>query len=131
MLQHARVLGDVLIVGLNSDASARAVGGQGHPVVPQDERAELLAALAPVDFVIIFNEVSAEHLVDHLRPDVYVTGGHYSDLGQGVDVDGEKIPPEARVVLQYGGEVKIFPNKEGHSTSDLIHKVLTTYGPSD
>ena len=129
MLQRARALGDVLIVGLNSDASARASRGHGHPLVPQEERAELLAALAPVDFVIIFDEVSAERLVDHLRPDVYITRGHCCDLGEGVEVGGDEMPPEARVVLQYGGEVKILPDEEGHPTPDLTRKVLNTHGP--
>ena len=131
MLRRARALGDLLIVGLNSDSSTRALRGHGHPLVPQEERAELLAALTPVDFVIIFDEVSAERLVDHLRPDVYVAGGHYSDLGEGNEASGERLPPEGRVVLGYGGTIEILPDEEGSSTSDLIRKVLNTHGRSD
>src|SRR5438309_2589569 len=71
-LQAARALGDCLIVGLNSDASARALKGEGHPIVPQAERAELLAALACVDYVLIFEGLTAERVVAALRPEVYV-----------------------------------------------------------
>lgn len=128
MLRRARALGDVLVVGVNSDASALAFKGPGHPLVPQAERAELLAALAPVDFVIVFDEVSAERLVDLLCPDVYVKGGDYSLPQQGGTGGELKIPPEAQIVLRRGGEVKILPYEEGHSSSDLIGKVLTIYG---
>src|SRR5215204_334405 len=71
-LQAARSLGDLLIVGINSDASARGYKGPGRPVVPQDERAEIVAALRCVDYVTIFDDPTAEHLVAALRPDIYV-----------------------------------------------------------
>src|SRR5512140_3624213 len=67
-LQAARTLGDCLIVGLNSDGSARALKGEHHPIVPQAERAEMLAALACVDYVLLFDELTAEHVVATLRP---------------------------------------------------------------
>src|SRR5881275_839903 len=76
-LQAARALGDLLIVGLNSDASVRAYKGPGRPLVPQDERAELLAALRCVDYVVIFDEPTASALVSALQPDIYVKGGDY------------------------------------------------------
>ena len=130
LLQGARALGDMLIVGLNSDASARAFKDEGHPVVPQGERAWLLSAIGPVDYVIIFDEPTAERLVDHLRPDVYVKGGDYHTPGPGTASQGRKVAPEARVVLAYGGQVEILLYLEGHSTSDLIHRILETYGRS-
>src|SRR5436190_1383960 len=71
-LEAARALGDILVVGINSDASARGYKGPGRPVVPQDERAEIVAALRCVDYVTIFDEPTAVHLVEALRPDVYV-----------------------------------------------------------
>ena len=77
-LQAARALGDILVVGVNSDASVRAYKGPGRPVVPQDERAEILAALRCVDYVTIFDEPTATHLVEALQPEIYVKGGDYA-----------------------------------------------------
>src|SRR5213595_2928801 len=76
-LQAARALGDCLIVGLNSDMSTLALKGELHPIVPQDERAEMLAALACVDWIVIYDEVTAERVVSLIRPEVYVKGGDY------------------------------------------------------
>ena len=76
-LQAARALGDALVVGLNSDESVRAIKGPPRPLVPQAERAELLAALGCVDYVVIFDEPTAEALVGALKPEVYVKGGDY------------------------------------------------------
>jgi D-beta-D-heptose 7-phosphate kinase/D-beta-D-heptose 1-phosphate adenosyltransferase len=115
-LQEARHLGDMLVVGINSDASVRGYKGAGRPVVPQDERAEIVAALRCVDYVTIFDEPTATHLVEALHPDVYVKGGDYSP--------GAKPLPEAEAVLSYGGEVKIIPFVQGHSASDLIQRVM-------
>ncbi len=114
-LQDARDLGDVLVVGINSDASVRGYKGAGRPVVPQDERAEIVAALRCVDYATIFDAPTATHLVETLQPDVYVKGGDYSP--------GAKPLPEAEAVLSYGGEVKIVPFVQGHSASDLIQRV--------
>jgi D-glycero-beta-D-manno-heptose 1-phosphate adenylyltransferase len=113
-LEAARALGDILVVGINSDASARAYKGPGRPVVPQDERAEIVAALRCVDYTIIFDEPTAERLVQALRPDIYVKGGDYSP--------GGKPLPEAEIVKAYGGEVKIIPFVLGHSSTELIEK---------
>ena len=110
-LEAARALGDILVVGVNSDASARGNKGPGRPVVPQGERAEIVAALRCVDYVTIFDEPTAVRLVETLRPDVYVKGGDY---------DGSKPLPEAEAVRAYGGEVRIVPFVPGHSASKLI-----------
>ena len=125
-LRRARALGDVLIVGLNSDASARTFKGPGHPIVPLEERAELLAALEPVDYVVTFDEPTAERLVDLLRPDVYVKGGDY--VARPAGRPGEKVPAEASIVEGYGGEVRILPYLGGHSTSELIGRILKIHG---
>jgi rfaE bifunctional protein nucleotidyltransferase chain/domain len=114
-LQAARALGDALVVGLNSDASAAALK-PGRPLIPQDERAELIAALACVDVVVIFVGTEASPLVEALRPDVYVKGG---DWGQ----PGGKRPPEAAVVAAYGGQIAYLPYVPGHSTSELINRI--------
>jgi len=110
-LQQARDLGDVLIVGLNSDASTRAIKGSGRPIVTQHERARVLAALACVDYVVIFDGTTANGVVEALRPDIYVKGG---DWGDG------HAPPEAKVVEGYGGQVRILPYMAHHSTTRLI-----------
>lgn len=120
-LQQARALGDLLVVGLNSDASTRALKGPERPLVPEAERAALLAALRCVDYVTIFNERTAEALVEALQPDIYVKGGDYALASSGT-TDG-KVLPEAAVVQRYGGEVRLLPYLPGHSTSELIAKI--------
>jgi rfaE bifunctional protein nucleotidyltransferase chain/domain len=118
-LQRARELGDVLAVGLNSDASTRALKGEKRPIVPQGERARMLAALACVDYVIIFEETTANSLVEALKPDLYVKGG---DWGEGHN------PPEAEVVAGYGGQVRILPYLPEHSTTRLIETIVERFG---
>ena len=113
-LREAKALADILVVGLNSDASTRRLKGPGRPILPQEERAELLAALRCVDYVTIFEEDTAEELVQRLRPDVYVKGGDYA---QG------KALPEAKAVRAYGGEVRILALVPGRSTSALIERI--------
>jgi D-beta-D-heptose 7-phosphate kinase/D-beta-D-heptose 1-phosphate adenosyltransferase len=130
-LQAARDLGDALIVGLNSDASVRALKGAPRPLVPQAERAELLAALACVDDVVIFAEPTAETLVEALRPDVYVKGGDYRSIGETSDGGAapapRKVAPEMAVVQRYGGQVVVLPYSTGHSTTTLIENILQSY----
>lgn len=119
-LQGARAAGDALIVGLNSDKSTRLLKGQNRPIVPQGERATMLAAMWCVDYVVLFDTPTCEEMVDALRPDVYVKGGDYS-------LDGDKIPPEALVVLGYGGRVEFVPYLSQHSTTNLVERVLEIY----
>ena len=127
-LQEARALGDLLIVGLNSDASTRALKGPHRPLVPQDERAEILAALACVDYVTIFEEITAVALVETLRPDVYVKGGDYAADGaaQPAAINHVKLP-EAAPVLAAGGQVRLIPYVPGHSTSELIERIIERF----
>lgn len=115
-LRAARDLGDALAIGLNSDASTRA-RKPGRPLVPQDERAELLAALACVDVVTLFDAVTATALVETLRPDIYAKGG---DWGQ----PGGPQPPEADVVARYGGRVVFLPYIPERSTTALIERIV-------
>jgi rfaE bifunctional protein nucleotidyltransferase chain/domain len=124
-LQQARALGDVLAVALNSDASVRAIKGPLRPLTGQAERASLLAALRCVDYVTIFEQPTAEAVVDALRPDVYVKGGDYA-LDEGEAPDLARLP-EARIVLGYGGEVRLLPYAAGRSTSELIRLILSRY----
>jgi len=117
-LEAARRLGDVLVVGLNSDRSARRLKGPRHPLLPQADRAAVLAALRAVDYVVVFEQTTAEALVRLLQPEVYVKGGDYA---QGKEL------PEADDVAQYGGRVVILPLVAGRSTSELIQTILERY----
>ncbi len=118
-LREAASLGDALVVGLNSDASIRQSAKVGRPILPQADRAELLAALEMVDFVVLFEEKTAEALVAEVRPDVYVKGGDYTP----------ETLPEARIVEGYGGQVKLVRYHDARSTSGIIQKILDTYCP--
>jgi len=118
-LREARSLGDVLVVGLNSDASVRMLKGPDRPIVPQSERAEMLCHLRWVDYVCIFDEMRPNALIEVVQPHIHVKGGDYrpEDL------------PEAEVVRQYGGQMVILPLVEGRSTTNIIGRILDTYAP--
>jgi rfaE bifunctional protein nucleotidyltransferase chain/domain len=116
-LKEAREQGDVLFVGLNDDDSTRRVKGPGRPYVGQEDRAEVLAALRCVDYVVLFSEETAERLVSILKPDVYVKGGNYRL---------EELP-EARIVAGYGGEVHLTSLVAHRSTSNLISAIVARY----
>ena len=117
-LQEARALGDFLILGLNSDNSTRLLKGPGRPLVPENERAEILAALTCVDYVTIFPEPTAGPLVALLQPAIYVKGGDYAGA-DGSAPDVTRLP-EAKVVQEYGGTVRLIPYLPHHSTTELI-----------
>lgn len=112
-LRGAKAEGDVLIVGVNGDASVRALKGEGRPLLPVSERAELLDALEVVDAVVVFEEPTPTELVRRLEPDVFCKGEDYRD----VDI------PEAPVVQAYGGRVAYLPLVEGRSTTDLAARL--------
>lgn len=114
-LQRARDLGDVLLVGLNGDSSVRQLKGPGRPILPEADRAVVLAALRAVDAVVIFQQPTAEALVAAIQPAVYVKGG---DWGA-----GQRTPPEAAVVLSYGGRVQFIPYLPGRSTSEIVAQI--------
>jgi rfaE bifunctional protein nucleotidyltransferase chain/domain len=113
-LQAARALGDFLVLGLNDDASVRRLSkGSDRPLTPQNERAEILAALACVDLVVIFSQDTPLELILALRPDILVKGGDYTP-------DTIVGRPE---VLSWGGEVHVIPFVPGKSTSILIARI--------
>ena len=117
-LQDARALGDFLVLGLNGDESVAFLKGPGRPLVSAGERAEILAALACVDYVTIFPEKTANALVELLRPAIYVKGGDYAGAQTG-EPDLTRLP-EASSVLAYGGTIRLIPYLAGHSTTELI-----------
>jgi D-beta-D-heptose 7-phosphate kinase/D-beta-D-heptose 1-phosphate adenosyltransferase len=112
-LQAARQLGDRLVVGLNSDASVQMLKGPTRPLVSEDERAEVLAALSCVDYVTIFGEKTADKLLALLRPEIYAKGGDYTP---------ENLP-EALTVRAYGGKISIIPFVPGRSTTNLVNRI--------
>ncbi len=118
-LAAAREQADVLIVALNDDRSVAALKGAGRPIVPAAERAELLAALEPVDFVIIFGGDSPAGLLARLRPDVHCKG---TDYGKPENV------PEYQVVRAYGGRTALVGDPKDHATSDIISVVKALPG---
>lgn len=113
LLERARALGDLLVVGLNSDASVRRLKGPGRPLVPVEDRAYLLASLRPVDAVTIFEEDTPLALIRALLPDVLVKGADYRPD----EVVG------AEVVRAAGGDVHLLPLDEGRSTSGLLERI--------
>src|SRR5260370_21270462 len=117
-LQEARALGDFLILGLNNDAGVRSLKGAGRPLVPEMERAEILAALTCIDYVTIFAEPTAGPLVALLQPAIYVKGGDYA-AAQGDLPDPDRLP-EASIVQAYHGIVRRIPYLPHHSTTALI-----------
>ncbi|HEY3266496.1 MAG TPA: D-glycero-beta-D-manno-heptose 1-phosphate adenylyltransferase [Armatimonadota bacterium] len=113
-LEAARALGDILVVGVNSDDSVRRLKGDARPIVPEAERAEMLAALKPVDFTVIFHEDTPVETIAALKPDVHVKSGDYN---------ADSLP-ETPIVRSYGGRVEIVPFVHGFSTTDLIGTIL-------
>ncbi len=119
-LKAARELGDCLVVAINSDDSMRALKGNERPIIPEEQRAEILAALSCVDYVIIFQELDPFRLISLLQPDVLVKGG---DWAPEQIVGGEEV--EAR-----GGKVLSLPLVEGIGTSTIISSILNKYAKS-
>jgi rfaE bifunctional protein nucleotidyltransferase chain/domain len=109
-LQGAKAEGDLLVVGINSDEQVRKQKGPGRPLVSQNERAELVAAMAAVDYVTIFDESTVETLLLALKPDVHAKGTDYT----------EATVPEREVVRSYGGRIAIVGDPKNHSSSQMI-----------
>ncbi len=115
-LRDAKALGDILIVGINSDRSVREIKGADRPLVGEAERAELLAALEPVDYVTIFDEPDPRAALARLRPNIHCKGAEYAD--------GARQLPEREIVLGYGGEIRFLPFHPGLSTTAIIDRIL-------
>lgn len=116
-LREAKKTANVLVLALNSDSSVRSIKGEKRPLVTQQERAEVLAALEFIDFVTIFDELTPLELIKYLKPDVLIKGGDW---------------PEENVVGReeiktWGGKVTIIPEVEGKSTTNIVEKIKNTY----
>lgn len=110
---EARKLGDLLIVGINSDRSVRSLKGKTRPLISEQDRAELVSAMKPVDCVIIFDEINVSCLLETVKPDIYVKGGDYSL---------ENLP-EKETIIRLGIEVKFIPLVVGISTTELVKRI--------
>jgi D-glycero-beta-D-manno-heptose 1-phosphate adenylyltransferase len=114
-LQGAKALGGKLVVAINSDDSVRALKGEGRPVMPEQERAEIVAALSGVDAVLVFPEVDVRAIIREIRPDVQAKGTDYR----------ADTVPERDAVAEYGGRVEIVGDPKDHSTSEILRTRLS------
>lgn len=117
-LQEARAQGDCLVLGLNTDASVQRLKGPARPINNELDRAEVVGALACVDYVVLFGEQTAENLIAKVRPAVYVKGGDYT----------LETLPEAKIVQSYGGRVHFVEMVPGRSTTNVIKKIASEEG---
>lgn len=118
-LKEAKKTADVLVLALNSDDSVRAIKGDKRPLVGEDERAEVLAGLEYIDYVTIFSELTPLELICFLKPDVLVKGGDWPE---------EKVVGHDEI-KQWGGHVTIIPEVAGKSTTNIVDKIISIYGP--
>jgi D-beta-D-heptose 7-phosphate kinase / D-beta-D-heptose 1-phosphate adenosyltransferase len=117
-LEQARSHADLLVVGVNSDASVQRYKAPDRPIVTQADRAELIAGLECVDYVVIFDESTAERLLEAVRPEVYVKGADYAD----------RPLPERPLIESYGGQIVLVELEAGRSTSGLIEEIVRRFG---
>ena len=111
-LKEAKALGDILILGLNSDCSVKSLKGSNRPINNESDRAEVLSALKAIDYVVIFDEKTAENIVGEVKPDIYAKGGDYS-------IDAL---PEAKIVAEHGGKTVLLQLVDGKSSTNIINK---------
>jgi len=116
-LKEAKKQGDILVLGLNSDESVRSLKGEKRPLIPENERADMVASLESIDYVTIFHELTPLELIEYLKPDVLVKGGDWKEK----DVVGRDS------VAAWGGRVVIIPEIKGSSTTNIIEKVKKAY----
>jgi len=112
-LEAARALGDLLVLGLNGDKSVRQLKGPGRPLMSQDERAEILAALECVDYLVVFDDPTAKEVLEILKPNIHAKGTDYT----------RESVPERDTVLSYGGSIAIAGDPKDHSTKDFIRQI--------
>ena len=111
-LKEAKALGDILILGLNSDCSVKSLKGPNRPINNESDRADVLSALKAIDYVVIFDEKTAENIVGEVKPDIYAKGGDYS-----IDT-----LPEAKIVAEHGGKTVLLQLVDGKSSTNIINK---------
>src|SRR3989344_6657853 len=118
-LEKSKSYGNILIVMLNSDSSVKMLKGEKRPLVPQEQRAKIIASLEPVDYVVIFEEINPLNLMKEIKPDKHLKSG---------EIIEEKIRIEKELVESWGGEYIHLGLEEGESTTSIIRKILEAYG---
>jgi D-beta-D-heptose 7-phosphate kinase/D-beta-D-heptose 1-phosphate adenosyltransferase len=116
-LTEAKKQGNILVLGINSDESVRSLKGKERPLIPENERADVIAALESVDYVTIFHELTPLELIEYLKPDILVKGGDWKEK----DVVGREL------IEKWGGRVIIIPEVKGSSTTNIIEKIMQVY----
>lgn len=116
-LQNARELGDILVVGINGDAGVASLKGIGRPLQCESDRAEMIASLTSVDYVLVFDDLTVDKILRELQPDIHVKGTDYT----------EESVPERNTVRAYGGSVAIAGDPKDHSTRDLIQTIVARF----
>ncbi|MBL7055063.1 D-glycero-beta-D-manno-heptose 1-phosphate adenylyltransferase [Candidatus Woesearchaeota archaeon] len=116
-LQEAKKLGDILAIALNSDSSVKQIKGPQRPINDQEARAEVLASLEFVDYIVIFNETDPVKILSEIKPDIHVKGGDYK-LGEIIEKD---------IVEKNNGKIILIPEIKGYSTTNLIDKIIKIY----
>lgn len=112
-LKESKKFGDILIVGLNSDISVKKIKGESRPINSEMDRAEVLAGLEAVNYIVLFDETSPVKLLEEIKPDIYTKGADYT----------VETLPEAKTVLSYGGKIEFIKFLEGRSTTKIIDKI--------
>ncbi len=120
-LREAKKTADILVLAINSDASVKKIKGEKRPLVPQEDRAEIMAALEFIDFVTIFDETTPLELINLLKPDVLIKGG---DWAQDKVVGRDEIK-------KWGGKLTLIPEINGKSTTSIVDKIRQVYSPTD
>ncbi len=120
-LREAKKTADILVLAINSDASVKKIKGEKRPLVPQEDRAEIMAALEFIDFVTIFDETTPLELINLLKPDVLIKGG---DWAQDKVVGRDEIK-------KWGGKLTLIPEINGKSTTSIVDKIRQIYSPTD
>ncbi len=121
-LKDAKSKGDILIVGINSDQSVKKIKGKKRPIVPANERAEIIASLEVVDYVLIFEETSPAEVIIKLKPHIHCKGSDYKSPAT---------VPESQIVESYGGKTLIVGDPKRHATTDIIRKICSLHACSD
>ena len=112
-LEQAKSLGDILLVGINDDESESQLKGHGRPIMPEEDRIEIVAALECVNYIVLFSELTVENLLGIIKPAIHAKGTDYTT----------ETVPERDIVLSYGGQVAITGDRKDHSTTDIISKI--------
>ena len=120
-LREAKKTADILVLALNSDASVKKIKGEKRPLVPQNDRAEIMAALEFIDFVTIFDETTPLELINLLKPDVLIKGGDWAE---------DKVVGRDEI-KKWGGKLTLIPEIKGKSTTSIVDKIKQLYSPTD